>query len=226
MIMKQLFSIILLFSSISITVHAQELSYDIEAGMAVGKQIPRYDATSSWGIGIRAGGNVHYTLPCQVVLSTGLFFLQKRTELDGETMYPIYTNIGWDKMWTKVHRLNYLQLPLLTGYDIDCGGDVSICPQVGFFVNYGIGGKQTIYDFTTLDAPEYPFENTRDYTNNPFKVEEVSTYSRWDMGLMLALRISYRKVGIKVSYEKGFINTGGVYDSRTRTWNIGMSYML
>lgn len=38
--MKQLFSIILLFSSISITVHAQELSYDIEVGMAVGKQIP------------------------------------------------------------------------------------------------------------------------------------------------------------------------------------------
>lgn len=226
MIMKQLFSIILLFSSISITVHAQELSYDIEAGMAVGKQIPRYDATSSWGIGIRAGGNVHYTLPCGIVFSSGLFFEQKRTELEGETGYSPDINTGWDRMWTKVHRLNYLQLPLLAGYDIDCGGDVSICPQVGFFVNYGIGGKQTIYDFTTLDAPEYPFENTRDYTNNPFKVEEVSTYSRWDMGLMLALRISYRKVGIKVSYEKGFINTGGVYDSRTRTWNIGMSYML
>ena len=224
--MKQLFSIILLFSSILITVHAQELSYDIEVGMAVGKQVPRYDATSSWGIGIRAGGNVHYTLPCQVVFSSGLFFEQKRTELDGKTMYAVDTNIGWDRMWTKVHRLNYLQLPLLAGYDIDCGGDVSICPQIGFFVDYGIGGMQTIYDFTTLDAPEYPFENTRDYTNNPFKVQEVSSYSRWDMGLMLALRISYHKIGIKVGYEKGFIRTGGIYDPRTRTWNIGMTYML
>lgn len=224
--MKQLFSIILLFSSISMTIHAQELSYDIEVGMAVGKQVPRYDATSSWGIGIRAGGNVHYTLPCQVVFSSGLFFEQKRTELDGKTMYAVDTNIGWDRMWTKVHRLNYLQLPLLAGYDIDCGGDVSICPQIGFFVDYGIGGKQTIYDFTTLDAPEYPFENTRDYTNNPFKVQEVSTYSRWDMGLMLALRISYHKIGIKVGYEKGFIRTGGIYDPRTRTWNVGMTYML
>lgn len=224
--MKQLFSIILLFSSISITVHAQELSYDIEVGMAVGKQIPRYDATSSWGIGIRAGGNVHYTLPCGIVFSSGLFFEQKRTELEGETGYSPDINTGWDRMWTKVHRLNYLQLPLLAGYDIDCGGDVSICPQIGFFVDYGIGGKQTIYDFTTLDAPEHPFENTRDYTNNPFKVEEVSTYSRWDMGLMLALRISYHKIGIKVGYEKGFIRTGGIYDPRTRTWNIGMTYML
>lgn len=224
--MKQLFSIILLFSSISMTVHAQELSYDIEVGMAVGKQVPRYDATSSWGIGIRAGGNVHYTLPCQVVFSSGLFFEQKRTELDGKTMYAVDTNIGWDRMWTKVHRLNYLQLPLLAGYDIDCGGNVSICPQIGFFVDYGLGGKQTIYDFTTLDAPEYPFENTRDYTNNPFKVQEVSTYSRWDMGLMLALRISYHKIGIKVGYEKGFIRTGGIYDPLTRTWNIGMTYML
>lgn len=224
--MKQLFSIILLFSSISITVHAQELSYDIEVGMAVGKQIPRYDATSSWGIGIRAGGNVHYTLPCGIVFSSGLFFEQKRTELEGETGYSPDINTGWDRMWTKVHRLNYLQLPLLAGYDIDCGGEVSICPQIGFFVDYGIGGKQTIYDFTTLDAPEHPFENTRDYTNNPFKVEEVSTYSRWDMGLMLALRISYHKIGIKVGYEKGFIRTGGIYDPRTRTWNIGMTYML
>lgn len=224
--MKQLFSIILLFSSISMTVHAQELSYDIEVGMAVGKQVPRYDATSSWGIGIRAGGNVHYTLPCQVVFSSGLFFEQKRTELDGKTMYSPDINTGWDRMWTKVHRLNYLQLPLLAGYDIDCGGNVSICPQIGFFVDYGLGGKQTIYDFTTLDAPEYPFENTRDYTNNPFKVQEVSTYSRWDMGLMLALRISYHKIGIKVGYEKGFIRTGGIYDPRTRTWNIGMTYML
>lgn len=224
--MKQLFSIILLFSSISITVHAQELSYDIEVGMAVGKQIPRYDATSSWGIGIRAGGNVHYTLPCGIVFSSGLFFEQKRTELEGKTGYSPDINTGWDRMWTKVHRLNYLQLPLLAGYDIDCGGDVSICPQIGFFVDYGIGGKQTIYDFTTLDAPEHPFENTRDYTNNPFKVEEVSTYSRWDMGLMLALRISYHKIGIKVGYEKGFIRTGGIYDPRTRTWNIGMTYML
>lgn len=224
--MKQRLLIILLLSAISITSHAQELSYDIEAGIAIGKQIPKYDATSCRGYGIRAGGNIHYTLPCQVVFSSGLFFEQKRTELDGKTIYPPNTNAGWDRMRTKVHHLNYLQLPVLAGYNIDCGRSVSICPQIGFFIDYGIGGKQTIYDFTTLDAPEHPFINTRDYTNNPFEVEEVSNYSRFDMGWMLALRISYHKVGIKVSYEKGFIYTGGLYDSRTCTWNIGMTYTL
>ncbi|MCD8183010.1 MAG: hypothetical protein LUE99_07815 [Bacteroides sp.] len=94
---------------------------------------------------------------------------------------------------------------------------------MGWFVNYGIDGKQTIYDFTTWDAPEYPFTNTRDYTNNPFNVQEVSAYSRIDTGLILALHMRYRRVGVKISYEQGVIDTGGLYDPRTRTWNVGMT---
>ncbi|MCD8183011.1 MAG: PorT family protein [Bacteroides sp.] len=111
-------SIVLLFT-ISITASAQKLSYGVEAGIAVGKQLPRYEAISSWGCGVRVGGNIDYTLPCQVVFSSGLFFEQKRTELYGKTVYPAHANNNWDTMWTKVHRLNYLQLPLLIGYDID-----------------------------------------------------------------------------------------------------------
>ena len=180
------------------------------------------------GTGIKAGLDAELLIKGKWVLRSGLLYSTKRNP---EHTIPVFLNAndGYEQPYWMGVRLRYLELPLTFGYKIPLKEHISLIPEVGGYVAYGLNGH--------LELRE-PIGGSG-FSWNPFKDQQlqiegfptIKAFKRVDAGLRLGVTGRIYKFGISLYHDFGLVNIHKSFnksgkDVRTWTTVVGVSYLL
>ena len=127
------------------TMNAQEFRLGARAGFNAASimNLPEATGVKNYFLpGFQAGVMAQYMLTSQFGLESGLYFsllgIKQKATVSGVSS-------------TATYRSSYLQLPITALYKFDAGLGLSLYPQAGVYLGYGLGGEvkvgDTRYDF-------------------------------------------------------------------------------
>ncbi len=136
---------LLLVSIVSIA----QIKYGVRAGMTLSKYGPIgiYESQErfySFKPGVHIGTSIDFPFKSsRFSFSTGLYFADKGTKIYGHFPYEgMRVHLLSDEFTFEATESNYsLEVPLLFTYNIQKNKNISIKPQIGFFVAYTLFGK-------------------------------------------------------------------------------------
>ena len=201
--MKKLFLIVALAVS-AIAAQAQKAEKgDFNIGLTVGfgmADIRVEDrADDQQGIlNFSLGGVVDYTFADNFFLESGITLQRKGCEFETEDGLFSYTRIV--NLW-------YVQVPVLLNYKFNLGS-VSLIPQVGPYIGYGIGGKtRNETTISILGEEEVVEEDEEEEKVDSFGDKEGQFSNRFDFGFRFAGCLGIKeRMKITLGYDLGCLD--------------------
>ncbi|MDR0799046.1 MAG: PorT family protein [Dysgonamonadaceae bacterium] len=208
------------FVLIAVSANAQ-FSYGVKAGLNLSTLNGLKDAlaegeNSNYKPGFHIGVAAQYMFTPQAGIETGLYY----TTLGVKTSLDYSEEAGGIKVSMKEETTlspAYLQLPVSFLYKFQIGEGLSLYPQVGIYLGYGIGGKikaKVTGDFAGISANrtmERNFfgEDAMKITEGEGKgeTETVKTEftNRFDLGGTVGLNLQYTNFVFGVGYDLGLL---------------------
>lgn len=147
-------------------------------------------------VGPNAGVMGKYTFKNNLRLNTGLLF-----SIKGANGLDNILN-GKSENSQLNFRMSYLELPLTLSYKLKINEQISIVPEAGFFIAYGIDGFAEEHEFRGNTGSMHS-------SWNPFKGSdwkegvEMEAFKRWDSGLRFGLSVEVYKFDLGIHYDLG-----------------------
>jgi hypothetical protein len=196
--MKKVILIMLVAVLGAITVNAQ-LNFGIKAGFNASTIINANQSIEdsdfySYKPGFNIGVAAQYLLSPQFGIESGLYYstLGIKGSSSIETDLPF---LGKHKVEeTQTASPSYLQLPISVFYKFEVGTGLSLYPDAGIYLGYGLGGKaksETKVDGKKVDESSVESDYFGDKTN------------KFDLGLTFGLNLQYDKFVIGLGYDLG-----------------------
>jgi len=153
---------------------------------------------------IQAGIVIDYAFSNKFFLESGISFQRKGFKYDTEREERTETEeISLDKDITT--NMFYLQLPVLLNYKIQLN-NISLSPQIGPYVAYGIGGKTKTHIEQTIE-PFIGVETEQKTSSETNSFDENGGNERFDFGLRYAFSLSLNnKHRISLGYDMGLLD--------------------
>lgn len=172
-------------------VHAQGMSYGVNAGINLSKPAGNIDADGV-KMGAKVGFRGEYDFKSAedgLYLSSGLCWSQK-----GYKSHPYYGyNGNANSEVTSSVNLNYLELPVHVGYKLPCCKNFSLFVESGPYVGYAAWGKSTV----KVDGKKVS-SSSKIFGNNGFR--------RFDTGMGVQIGVQFfGHYQLIAGYERGFI---------------------
>lgn len=212
--MKHFISLFLIaLFAIPANIMAQSWNFGVEAGyvnntLAVSEYHSK--ARSGFKFGIDAG----YQLSNKICFDSALAYIRKGATTSGNQM------LGSEIYSIKFSEMDYLQIPLMIGYNFDLGHNFSIKPSVGGYYAIGVGGDSFV------DGVD-PFNQLYTKRVSTFSGNDGTPYrpcNRNDGGLAFALNIGYRNFSVKAEYDLGLATTSYYGNGKQRTISVSLAY--
>ncbi len=155
------------------------------------------------------------TFPCRLTCETGLHYRWMRGTLKGPMPY--------NGLHFRLDRMDYLQLPLAVGYRFCPMPHFTLTPKIGGYVALGLKADGWIEG---TDHYQQPFGAAADLFRHTRIPADYRPFNRFDSGILTGVGLTYRHLGLDVSYQLGLTHLAATYDSRLqqRSWNISLSY--
>ena len=219
--MKKLVVLALAAASI-VPVQAQKWNFGVEAGY-VHNTLAVEEFTATARSGFKAGAIAEFTLDKNVAFEAGLAFIRKCA-----TISLADIGYGYASIYSiKFAEMNYLQIPLMVGYNFNLGKNFSIKPEVGGYYAVGVSGHALVSGTTTLG---FPYEGrVETFSGSDIVSPETPPYRpshRNDGGLAFALNVNYRHFGVKAEYDLGLATTTFNGNGKQRTLSVSLVYRI
>lgn len=193
---------------------AQHWDFSLQAGY-LNNHITTQKLTSGPFEGFTAGATADVTFPCRLTCETGLHYRWMRGTLKGPMPY--------NGLHFRLDRMDYLQLPLAVGYRFCPMPHFTLTPKIGGYVALGLKADGWIEG---TDHYQQPFGAAADLFRHTRIPADYRPFNRFDSGILTGVGLTYRHLGLDVSYQLGLTHLAATYDSRLqqRSWNISLSY--
>ena len=210
---------VIIFAACPLSCMAQKWNFGVEAGY-VNNTLAVEEYASTHRNGFKFGANAEYTLRNHISFESGLAYVRKGATTSGDNML----NTGISSI--KFAEMDYLQIPLMAGYEFNIGKHFSIKPEVGGYFAVGINGDSFV---TGVDSFNQPYEarvNTFSHTESSDGVAPFRPCNRADGGMAFALNLNYRHFTLKAEYDLGLATATYYGNGKQRTLSVSLAYWL
>ena len=219
--MRKIFTVltIILASTTLLCAQDSKFSVGVKAGMNLSKWNAEYYDTKT-RVGYRFGVVGEYQLPSNFFLQSSLEFLSKGSKNDFHLSFKddegneIYADesLKWNQ--------TYLELPILIGYEINATEDLKVRITAGPYLAVGVGGKVKAENMVLTNEDGV-------YEKDKFDSFSDSTLKRFDMGLLGAVGVEYKKIQLSVGYEYGLTDISrGMNSIHNMTGFVTLGYRI
>lgn len=169
--------------------------------------------------GINAGLTANYTFKNHIVCETGIRISDKGSD-ELKNFDP-----QWQHFVAKLtlDRMNYLEIPLMIGYQFKLTKSVHITPKAGAYCAIGLNGKGFIENADdTFGCIIDSFQDNKLTLGNG-EEETFTKYDRMDYGLSIAAEIKFKQIVCRIAYGRSFSPIFNTYDSANKHQTLSMS---
>ena len=207
---KVFLAVVLLVLAVSVSA---QLNFGVKAGFNAStisnfKEFVGDDASMNFKPGFHVGVAAQYMFAPQMGIEAGLFYSTlgvKSTDEYTETEGGI--SIKYKEEVTA--KPSYLQLPIAFVYKMEVGQDLFLCPSLGIYCGYGIGGK--VEAEVTGSAMGISASDKVEMDIFGKGTDDVPGWeaNSFDMGATVGLAIQYTKFTIGLGYDLGLSKLNG-----------------
>lgn len=194
--MKIFIAAILLTAALNATA---QVRFHVGGGLGVAGMSNVTSSNDIFSYNIGGGADIHLGRVFSICPS--VYICRKGTNFDG-----YYGTEQIDKATFSV-LTEYLEIPLLAGFDIHLKNNSAFVLTVGPHLSGGLNGKAKVkmrnsdYKYTSEGSV---FDNTCDFGGNAYNNDgeqvEIPRFNRWDLGLMLGVAYEMRHFRIGLVY--------------------------
>lgn len=128
-----------------------------------------------------------------------------------------------------IEQMNYIDIPLMIGYNIKVNGKFSFTPKVGAYFAYGYGGKSYIEGSNGQFGASLlsPFEDNS-FTLGDGTLQSVGSFENIDYGVNIGLDLNFQQFTLRVAYNWGLNELFNTYDTGnyTRSLSLSLGYYI
>lgn len=200
-------------------VHAQGWNFGAEAGYVrsvIDTESYKTDGKIGYALALTAG----YDFKCDVTLETGLSYIVKGGTVKGLDSNSTVNGHKFHEI--DFSTMGYIQLPVRVGYKFSGGHGLQLEPQIGGFFAAGIGGHSFITGTNDYGQPY----TSRVSTFSAAKYPPFRACDRFDTGLSASLKLVYRHVGLRLSYDYSLLTSTFYGSGKLRTVSVSAIYLL
>ncbi len=202
-----------------VSVSAQKWNFGVEAGYVNNTlAVEEYESTARNGF--KFGTNAEFTLSNHISFESGLAYIRKGATTSGDNILSKRISS------IKFAEMNYLQIPLMVGYEANLGSGFSIKPEVGGYFAVGLNGDSFVTGIDNFNQPYETRVNTFSTTESRNGVAPFRPCNRIDGGLAFALNVNYRHFTLKAEYDLGLATTTYYGNGKQRTFSVSLGYWL
>ncbi len=202
-----------------VSVSAQKWNFGVEAGYVNNTlAVEEYESTARNGF--KFGTNAEFTLSNHISFESGLAYIRKGATTSGDNILSKRISS------IKFAEMNYLQIPLMVGYEANLGSGFSIKPEVGGYFAVGLNGDSFVTGIDNFNQPYEARVNTFSTTESRNGVAPFRPCNRIDGGLAFALNVNYRHFTLKAEYDLGLATTTYYGNGKQRTFSVSLGYWL
>lgn len=210
---------VIIFAACPLSSMAQKWNFGVEAGY-INNTLAVKEYKSSSRNGFKVGANAEFTLRNYISFEAGLAYIRKGAKITGDKIG--YTDINS----IKFAEMNYLQIPLMAGYEFNLGNHFSIKPEVGAYFAVGINGDSFVTGTDNFNQPYEARVRTFSHTESTNGVAPYRPCARVDGGLAFALNLNYRHFTLKAEYDLGLATTTFYGSGKQRTLSVSLAYWI
>lgn len=205
-----------------------QLSFSPKAGITISDISNTQNSNDYISYNFGVGVDYHFS---RWGIGSGLFLKEKGTNnMEGFINideYPVNTDLV-----TMDAKLMYLQLPLLASYRLPLYDHVAVRFNAGPYVGYGLKGK---YHLQRLNGEYGVSSSLFDpilFETESYGKKDLSSFNRWDWGIIAGVEMSVYRFNVGVSYEIGLKDLSSHFPIRydgkqqNRSWNMYVGFTI